>query len=216
MAGRGRLPIVCGGSTLYVHALVAGYELPAAAPDRELRRELDRLDLDALVAILERERPRFAAGFKDKGNKRRVIRAIEAGRLGGPDAVGGRKSREDVEWLCLATRIPREELRRRVEERLDRRLDEGMVEEVESLLESGVSWERLDSLGLEYRFVSMYLKGELGKEEMREKLLVAIRRFAKRQETWFRKMEREGVALNWIAPDDFDRAERLVEDFLAR
>lgn len=214
IAERGRVPIVCGGSPLYVHALVAGYDLPDVEPDHRLRAEMEKLDLEKLVEVLERERPDFAAGFGDKANKRRVIRAIEAGRFGGSAAEGRRNPRGDVAWLCLATQVRREDLWKRIEARLDERLNAGMIEEVEALRESGVSWERLDSLGLEYRFVSMFLKGDIPKREMREKLFIAIRRFAKRQETWFRKMEREGMVLRRVAPDDFDKAERLAENFL--
>ncbi len=212
--GRGRMPIVCGGSPLYVHALLAGYELPDALPDSVAREKLEGMGLDELLALFESESPEEFAAFKERGNKRRVVRAIERVRAG----AGGRAAKKGLvpgDWLCLGIRLPRTEIWERIGARLDERLGNGLIEEVERLRSEGVSWERLDDLGLEYRFVARFLRGRLSRNEMREKLFVAIRRFAKRQETWFRKMEREGVDIHWLPPppEGIAEAERLVQVF---
>ena len=100
-------------------------------------------------------------------------------------------------WF-LGVYYPRKEVHQRIEQRLDSRLDEGMIDEVRALHENGISWERLEFLGLEYRYVAFYLQGKLTRQEMRDKLLIRIRKFAKRQDIWFRKMEREGLPIYWL------------------
>ena len=121
-----------------------------------------------------------------------------------------------TEYLVLGALRPRPEIHRRIEKRLDERLRCGMLEEVKGLHERGVPWEKLESFGLEYRETARFLQGKCGFQEMRDRLLVKIRQFAKRQDTWFRKMEREGVAIRWIPPENLDDAEFLCRRFLKR
>ncbi|HBJ97183.1 MAG TPA: tRNA (adenosine(37)-N6)-dimethylallyltransferase MiaA, partial [Lentisphaeria bacterium] len=121
----------------------------------------------------------------------------------------------DTEYLVLGALRPRPEIHKRIEKRLDERLRHGMVEEIQNLHKQGVPWEKLESFGLEYREVSRFLQGEMLFPDMRDHLLIKIRQFAKRQDTWFRKMEREGVAIHWLPPENIEEAEALCREFLA-
>ena len=125
--------------------------------------------------------------------------------------------------LILGVYFPRKTVHERIEARLDARLKNGMIEEIERLHNEGVSWERLDFLGLEYRYVAEYLQGKTNFQEMRDKLLIKIRQFAKRQDIWFRKMEREGFRkmereghkIHWLPEGNFEHGKQLVEDFFS-
>jgi len=194
--------IMVGGSGLYIEAVIRDYRLADVPKDAELRERLDAQDLDHLVAGLKQRWPDLAVET-DMTSKRRVIRAFEIAefrdkrpvRYGGPPGVSLRFSVFGVE-------ISREELRRRIGLRLRARLEEGMVEEVQGLLDRGLPADRLDDLGLEYREVAAYLQGKKSREEMISDLETAIGRFAKRQRTWFRGMERRGTPIQWIEADD--------------
>ena len=117
-----------------------------------------------------------------------------------------------IKSLTIGVKLSRDEIKKRITARLKKRLDEeGMIEEVKSLMESGISYDKMIFFGLEYKFIAQYLKGELNKNDMFQKLNSAIHSFAKRQMTWFRKMEREGVVINWIDGPDFNKAKELIE-----
>ena len=204
------LPILCGGTGLYLHALIQGYELPGGPADHEFRKSLTENDAARLA---EHFSPDLKNG--EETNLYRLSRRVEIERSPMRRSIYGGPL-PDTEYLVLGLRRPREEIHRRIERRLDERLNSGMIEEVQTLHQNGVSWEKLESFGLEYREVSRYLKGEMEYPEMRSHLLAKIRQFAKRQDTWFRKMEREGVAIRWLAPEAIDEAENLCREFLAR
>lgn len=199
---RGVTPIICGGSGLYIEAVTRGYALQDVAPDSKLRSSLERESLESLKEMLRQLKERRGSKLHnntDVESKKRAIRAIEIEKYATEHAF------KPSETLILPEKVyfigidvEREERNRRIDERLQRRLKEGMVEEVKRLLESGLSAEQLLYYGLEYKFITLYLTGEMGYSEMVERLGIAIHQFAKRQMTWFRGMERKGVEIEWI------------------
>lgn len=204
------LPILCGGTPLYLLALLDGYAMEGGAPDRQLREELSRCSTAELLQQLREIAPPELFERTDLTQDRRIIRAIEIAR----------SQREQpappplANTLILAPQFTRTEVRERIATRLDARLHAGLLEEVRQLHEQGMSWEQLDWLGLEYRFVARYLQGQLTYQEMHDTLLAHIRQFAKRQDGWFRKFEREGHHIHWIPQGNLEMALALVRDFL--
>ncbi len=196
IAARGRLPVLCGGSGLYLDAVLRGYRMLEVPEDHALRAELESKSVDELAAILRGLRPQ-QHNTSDLLARSRTVRAIEIALFEQnrpePDAQW-----PDIRPLIIGIRWERCELRSRITERLRQRLEGGMIEEVQRLHDAGVPWERLDYYGLEYRYVGAFLKGELKRNDMFQKLNSAIHDFAKRQENWFRKMERNGVVINWV------------------
>lgn len=208
----GRLPVFCGGTALYLNALLAGYTLPGGPPDNSMRDQLRGNSPEQLAEMLRQQDPAAYYELKDKNNPTRLLRALEkaAGQRNQVETIADR-----IEPLVIGTYYPRREVHKRIEQRLDARLASGMIDEVKQLHTDGATWERLEFLGLEYRYVALYLQNKLSYDEMREKLLIKIRQFAKRQDIWFRKMEREGLNIYWVdsnrQPDPF----KLIETFLA-
>lgn len=200
---RGVMPVLAGGSGLYLESVLLGYELVAAPRDDTLRAELACRSMEQLGSRLRALQGRLH-NTTDLTSRERAVRAIEiaeyARRNPPPPAPA-------VRSLVLGIRMPRRELRERIRTRLVARVEQGLVEEVEGLRARGVSWERLDSLGLEYRWVARYLRGEIeNRNDLVQKLHAAICRFAKRQESWFRRMERRGVRIRWLESCDPDEA----------
>lgn len=186
---RGRLPIICGGTGLYISALVEGYQFPkAGAKNKALRIKLDKLSLKQLLVRLKKVDPETYE-IIDRKNRRRVGRALEIYyQTGEPKSqIANRQSpKSKYQFLILGLTFPKDVLRQRIAKRLKDRLEkEGMVEEVKKLHQKGVSWKKLESFGLEYKFVALYLQKKLSYEEMQEQLERAIAQFAKRQMTWF-------------------------------
>lgn len=210
ITARGQLPLLCGGTGLYLDAALRGYRMVQVPEDSDLRVELAARTDDELIAMLQRLEPN-QHNTSDLTDRHRTIRAIEIARY---DA-GMQDDSEPfpaIRPLVIGIRWERPELRRRITERLRQRLESGMIEEVQQLHDSGVSWERLDYYGLEYRFVSAFLRGKLNRNDLFQKLNAAIHDFAKRQETWFRRMEKNGVVINWVngAADPFAEAREIV------
>ena len=193
--GRGRLPMIVGGTGLYVDSVLDGYLLSDKEPDLAYRAELEKLTTPQLYDMLLELKPDVQV---EKNNRNRVMRIIE--RIhDGDDATPGKQAR--FESLRLGVSWPREVLGRRIDERLERRLEQGMIEEVQRLMDEGATTEFLLGLGLEYRFITQYLIGEIpDRQAMLDKLAIAIKQFAKRQMTWFRGMERRGVRIHWVEP----------------
>ena len=185
----GKLPFLVGGTGLYISAIVEGYELVDVPPNEPLRAELENLPLTELVERLEKADPE-AASHIDRKNSRRLIRAIEIASAGRTHSAG-RKRSPRYNCLQLGLNWPKEILETRIEKRLQDRLANGMIEEVAGLRRRGVSDTRLEKLGLEYRYVTRYLRGDLGSlDELRLQLGIAIRQFAKDQLTWFKRDSR--------------------------
>lgn len=208
--GRGLLPVLAGGSGLYIEAALKGYSLPDAPADNDLRAELEHLTRDELAGILENESPGI---FKitDLSSTRRIIRGIEVARYLEKNPAANRTDHPVIKPLIICITPNREELVRRIDTRLERRISQGLVAEVKALLESGITHERMIRLGLEYRYAAMHLAGEMTLDEMQEKLKIEIHRFAKRQMTWFRGMERRGFTLHRIPGPDFKAAKKIID-----
>ena len=207
---RNCIPILCGGSGLYIEAATCGYSLPEVAPDPQLRAELEKETDEALVARLAALKPLH--NTTDYDTRKRLIRALEIAIYEAEHPVQ-RTAFLPKSTYYIGTLVSREERNARIDRRLDARLEEGMVEEIRSLMNgthpsqlikgdttlSGqpVPAEDLIYYGLEYKFVTLHLTGELTFEDMRHQLATAIHQFAKRQMTWFRGMERKGIVIHW-------------------
>jgi len=196
ITARDRLPILCGGSGMYLDAALRGYRMAEVPPDEQLRDELALKSDQELCRMLNALRP-DQHNQTDLLDRQRTIRAIEIARHDS-SARSEAEPYPDLQPLVIGIRLERPEMRRRITERLRQRLDNGLIEEVQSLHDSGIAWERLDYYGLEYRYVGAFLRGDLSRNDMFQKLNSAIHDFAKRQGNWFRKMERHGVAVNWV------------------
>lgn len=215
---RQKVPVLCGGSGLYVESFLKGMELPAVPENRELRDALKGKTLEELARIL--------AGMKtlhnitDVDSPKRAIRAIEiqAYYASHPETARLVSPSSPRDALIIGIDIDRESRRKRISCRLDSRLEEGMIDEVRAILDGGVSPENLMYYGLEYKFVTQYVIGQLDFDTMRFQLETAIHQFAKRQMTWFRGMERRGFHIEWL-PFDMDSLEmvnRVTELYRAR
>ena len=205
---RGKLPFLVGGTGLYVDSVADGYLLSDRTPDLKYRAELEKLSTPDLYALLQRTLPGWEV---DPNNRNRVMRVLEKHHDGDLEKTG-RQARYRV--LRLGVTWDRETLKKRIDERLDARFRQGMLREVQSLLDSGVSREFLDGLGLEYRYITRYLTGEIPDfDVMKNELSLAIKRFARRQMTWFR---RHGDVL-WLdmAGDPDAQAAEAIDRFLA-
>jgi tRNA dimethylallyltransferase len=175
--------------------------MPHAPMDKELREDLNRKTKDELQKILLELKPRLH-NRTDLDDSQRLIRAIEIERArSGTDR--DQEGKPDIDAIVFGIKWERSTLRQRITVRLKERLDQGMIEEVIKLHTDGLTWTKLDSFGLEYRFVSQYLRKMITYEEMMKRLNTAIHQFAKRQETWFRRMEKKGIVINWIPGDDY-------------
>ena len=203
---RDRIPFLVGGTGLYVDAVADGYELSEKAPDHSLRAHLETFETPELYEMLKQKLPDTEI---DPRNRHRVMRALE--KLEADDyRPAGKTPRFDL--LKLGVTWPREVLKQRIDERLEKRLRQGMADEVRALLDEGVSEEFLVKLGLEYKYLTWYLTGKIGYEQMVEELGNAIKKFAKRQMTWFRRDPR----IHWLdmSKDPVAEATGLIEHFL--
>jgi tRNA dimethylallyltransferase len=204
-------PFLVGGSPHYIQAVVDNLDIPRIEPQPELRAQLEKHPLPELLTQLEQLDPQSAATI-DRNNPRRVIRALEVNLISGKPFSQQRKLAKPLyRSLLLGIAWPREALYRRIDARVDERMRQGMVHEVQKLLDEEVSHERLEALGLEYRYISRLLRGEFRDEdEMVERLKYAIHDFTRRQLTWYRKDKR----IVWIEGEDGGRAKEIVRTFL--
>lgn len=204
-------PFLVGGSPHYIQAVVDNLDIPRIEPQPELRAQLEKHPLPELLMQLEQLDPQSAATI-DRNNPRRVIRALEVNLISGkPFSQQRNMAKPLYRSLLLGIEWPREALYRRIDARVDERMRQGMVHEVQKLLDEEVSHERLEALGLEYRYISRLLRGEFRDEdEMVERLKYAIHDFTRRQLTWYRKDKR----IVWIEGEDGGRAKEIVRTFL--
>ncbi len=198
----GRKVILCGGSGLYLESVLRGYRLPMVPENKPLRASLAGLPIEQLTTILASYGPLH--NKTDIDSPQRAIRAIEIADYEKTHAHELAPFPQ-LQSLIIGIDVSREVRRRRITERLDRRLKEGMVEEIRGLLDRGIKAEDLIYYGLEYKYVTLYVTGQLSYEEMRAKLEIAIHQFAKRQMTWFRGMERRGLSICWLTPEAAER-----------
>lgn len=230
---RGKLPIICGGTGFYIDALIYNYQLPKVPPQPELRKKLEKKTTEELFKQLKKLDPRRAKNI-DRFNKRRLIRALEIvlitgkpvpnlntnirARLPSPltQANGGQVNQlnqhKSASILKIGIKKSSEELKKLIKKRLLKRLKQGLIKEVRNLHNppagGGLSWQRLDELGLEYRYISRYLRGLLTRKQMINVLLKEIYKYAKRQLTWFKRDE----TIHWIK--NYKEAENLAKRFL--
>ena len=213
---RGKLPVVVGGTGMYLDAVIRNYDLVDVPENKELRKSLEGKSLEELGRMYLELKPDLHTK-NDLLERERVIRGIEIALCQGEEAQEIRKRmivRPDIRPLIIGTTFEREKIRQNIYRRLVERIDEGMIAEVKHLHSDGCSWERLEKLGLEYRYCSLFLQGKIASvEEMPQQLFIAIRQFAKRQETWFRFMEKNGVKINWLpaVPDKKIRIDAAVQ-----
>ncbi|MBP5478770.1 MAG: tRNA (adenosine(37)-N6)-dimethylallyltransferase MiaA [Bacteroidaceae bacterium] len=198
IVARGATPIMCGGTGLYLESVIRGYRLSPVPQNPELRERLAGKTLEELTEILR--------GYKqlhnttDVDSAQRAIRAIEIEDYYQHTPLDNREFPE-IDSLVIGLDINRELRREKISKRLRSRLEEGMVDEIRRIIDSGVSPDDLIYYGLEYKFVTMYVIGQLSYDEMVSQLKIAIHQFAKRQMTWFRGMERRGVNIHWLSCD---------------
>lgn len=212
MRARGMMPFVVGGTGLYLDSILRSYDLVSVPENRARREELERMSMEELSAMLIKLRP-VLHNKSDLLAKDRVIKALEIELYKQSDegkaAAASSSPRPRLNPLVIGVNMPRETLYKNIERRLSERLKDGMIDEIKRL-HNDYPWERLEMLGLEGRYVSLYLEGKIPTEdEMREKLCTEIRHFAKRQETWFRKMERSGIKIHWL-PESEDAEKRFA------
>ncbi len=204
---KNKIPFLVGGTGLYLSSVLQGYNLPEVNFDENRIAELQKLSIKELREKLKALNPKLH-NKTDLEIKERIIKAILISEKK-PDQAIDEKLK--VNSLIIGIKVSYDTLRKRITERLKKRLKEGMIEEVENLLQKGVTHERLKLFGLEYKFISLYLQKELSYNDMFQKLNSAIYKFAKRQMTWFRKMEREGIKIHWIEGADFEKAKEIIE-----
>ena len=203
---RGAYPIMCGGSGLYVESVLKGYRLLPVPENPSLRAALEEKSLEELTALLATYKQLH--NNTDTDNKKRAIRAIEIEEYYRTCPVEERYFPQ-INALTVGVMVDREVRRERISRRLRERLNNGMVEEVKGLLDCGLEPEQLIYYGLEYKYLTLYLTGAMGYEDMVNGLEIAIHQFAKRQMTWFRGMEKRGVEIHWL--DGSKPADVLVE-----
>ena len=197
---RGNTPILCGGTGLYIEAVLKGYQLSPVPQNPELRQRLEGKSLEELTELLRTFKAQNGSvmhNTTDVDSCQRAIRAIEIEEYNLHTPTPKREL-PPVDSLIIGVDIDREERRQKITRRLKQRLENGMVEEVKGLLDEGIAAEDLIYYGLEYKFVTEYITGQLSYEEMFKRLEIAIHQFAKRQMTWFRGMERRGFTIHWI------------------
>ncbi|MCM8534713.1 MAG: tRNA (adenosine(37)-N6)-dimethylallyltransferase MiaA [Lentisphaeraceae bacterium] len=206
---RNKLPIICGGTALYLDMILKDYELDGDKRDKDQERELLLKDLESLKTMLKKASLEVYEKT-DLTQKERVIRGIQIATASSKEI----EALPTADHLIIGPYWHRKVVHARIEARLEKRW-EPMIDECEKLLSQGVSHERLQWFGLEYRAVSRFLLGEISKEEAFDELLIRIRQFAKRQDVWFRKIEKSGFPIYWLDEEDkFAEASQLVSQFL--
>ena len=210
IGARGKMPVAVGGTGLYLEAAIKGYHIPQTPENEALRDELMLVDKNELIARLERIDP-DRLSKTDISSKKRIVRSLEVALSAVPNA-STHQPHPEIQPLVFCVRWERSLLRERIRERLKQRLEAGMVDEVKRLVDQGISRKRLAMLGLEYRHVARFLSSEVSFETMVEELGTAIGQFAKRQETWFRGMERRGTPVHWIDNAEWTGVEAILRE----
>lgn len=206
---RGKLPIVAGGTGFYIQAIVDDISIPEVKPNKALRAELLRKTPAMLFKMLEKRDPRRAREIDSK-NPRRLIRALEIAEQLGAVPLLKKEGSKNIEALQIGISTDNTVLKEGIHKRLTKRIKAGMVEEVRRAHKDGLSWKRMEELGLEYRYLARFLTGTLGREETLKQLETAIWKYAKRQKTWFKKDKR----IKWFSVKEYKKIEREVAQFL--
>jgi len=210
---RNKLPILCGGTGLYIESILLKYKLEnAPGPNQKLRQDLQKKSMEELLELLKDISPQNYDDPSKKDTKNRIIRVleIELNKISNqPDIF---INQEIDNFLVIGIQQERQNNRDLIKKRLIERLEQGLIEEVENLLKNGLKESRLDYFGLEYKFVGNYLKKEITKEDLIDKLHIAICQFAKRQMSWFRRMEKRGIKIHWIKPTNKEKINTLIKN----
>ena len=205
-----KMPFLVGGTGLYLHSILTNYNLAYVDFNSARAEELKVMKEEDLKKIIMALNPNHH-NTTDLTDKERMIKAI----LVAESSTENKYNLTPINSLNIGVRLDREEKKLRITKRLKERLENGMIEEVERLVGEGITHDKLHFFGLEYKYVSLYLQNQLNYNDMYQKLNSAIHNFAKRQMTWFRKMEREGTRINWIEGPDFNEASKIIEkDFI--
>jgi tRNA dimethylallyltransferase len=213
ISSRAIIPIVVGGTGLYIESIIMGYRMMEVPENSALRKELDKKDLRDLVKRLLTLNPEVH-NTTDLKDRNRCIRAIEIMEYAGAGKGAYEEDRPIIIPLVIGVRWERDMLRQKITNRLIERLQSGMIDEVKRLNESGIGWEKLNYFGLEYRYVGLYLQGKISYDDMFQKLNTRIHQFAKKQETWFRRMEKRGIKIFWIDGYDYIALKKITEPLM--
>tara|TARA_B110000116_G_C16785991_1_gene560912 strand:+ start:1274 stop:2194 length:921 start_codon:yes stop_codon:yes gene_type:complete len=210
---KNKVPILCGGTGLYIESILLDYKMPKTKPNLNLRKKLDNKSLDQLKnKLLLLDRNSFNEEYHI--SKRRMIRSIEI--IKDKNNIAMKQEGKNIldKSIVLGINMERPVILSKIKERLHERLEEGMIEEVQLLLNSGISYERLAYFGLEYKFVGKYLSKNINYDEMKQLLNNAINKFSKRQMTFFRRMEKRGIKIHWINSNNIHEIYSLINNFL--
>jgi len=202
-----RIPFLVGGTALYISSILKAYKFTRADFSENSFASFDKYITEELRKILLKLNPN-PHNTTDLLDRERIIKAIVVAKVSNENSP----EQAPVNSLVMGIKLPRTEIKKRITERLKFRLDNGMINEVEDLLKSGITYEKLNFFGLEYKFIALYLRKELSYNDMFQKLNSAIHNFAKRQMTWFRKMEKEGIKINWLEGPDYERAKNIIKE----
>jgi tRNA dimethylallyltransferase len=205
ITARSKLPVICGGTGFYLSTVIQNYKLNRK--DNNSKSELEKLSIDELKSLFFtlNKSPHNTTDILDKD---RIISALMILLSDKDNYV----DTNDINPLVIGIDPGRNEIKKRISLRLRKRLESGMIEEVEFLMNKGINFEKMQFFGLEYKYISLYLTGKLNYNDMFQKLNSAIHNFAKRQMTWFRKMEKEGIKINWFESNDFNNVKSLIEN----
>ncbi len=204
---RNKLPILAGGTGLFIHSILKNYSMQEVDFSGDRFEELSQKELKELTDILRRINSSLH-NTTDLTEKKRVIKAIIIAESSDNEFIPP----VNINSFVIGVRVERSKIKENIKIRLKERLENGMIEEAQKLIADGITFEKLHFFGLEYKFLALYLSGELSYNDMQQKLYSAICEFAKKQMTWFRKMEKEGIKIHWIEGPDFNAAEKLIEE----
>ncbi|MCC6370296.1 MAG: tRNA (adenosine(37)-N6)-dimethylallyltransferase MiaA [Bacteroidia bacterium] len=210
---RQHVPIICGGTGLYLDALSKDFSFTQIKEDEDLRKELSVLPKEELIQRLQKF-PEQLRAHVDLNSVKRLIRGIEVAEYRSKNPELTRAEALPYKPLYIGVQVSAEDRKAKITQRLKLRLEHGLIEEVQQLLKKGLTHQRLETLGLEYKFVSHYLQQKISREELFTQLQTAIFQFSKRQMTWFRKMEKEGINIHWVESDV--KLEHLINLFMER
>jgi tRNA dimethylallyltransferase len=206
---RNKLPIICGGTGFYIDAVISGQSFPEVPPNKDLRFKIQDLRIEQLLKMLQKLDPERAETVDTK-NKVRLVRAIEVATALGKVPLIINSIVYDT--IHIGIKWSKEVLKQRIHARIISRIKKGMIEEIKNLHETGVSWKRMYSLGLEYRYISLFLQNKIPKEEMIETLHTKTCQYAKRQMTWFKRNK----DIVWVEPEKLEEADKVIRLFLKK
>ena len=205
---KNKIPIICGGTGFYIDSIVKNIYIPEVPPDKKLRKKLEKISTEKLFEMLEKTDSSRAKNI-DKNNRVRIIRAIEiAKKLGKIPKI--KKLKNDFEFLEIGLYLEKNVLRDKIKERLLKRIEKGMINEGRKIHKEGITYKRMFLLGLEYKYLALFLQRKISKEEMLKKLETEIWRYAKRQMTWFKRDKN----IKWFRPEEKDKIEKEIKDFI--